>query len=502
MYTSRVFRAVVAGAVLLTGFSVVHGAVTDLNTLNQLTPGINSFNADGETFDAYVDHDGVYGWLLVGRGRQGWQFDTDGQGAVASVSQNLGTSGAFSPALYRDAIVNDLIGNSGTDMTDVVVRLRRAANTTGTAYQEGRWRDFTTTNFTADFDAGSGQPVAWEILAGDPLGAGPFTQANSNTRDNCCAGSNGPHRVFTWDWDGHGYQQGFSYGSSVEGTNGNSPTTFMWENTSERHAIPYTEVYIRRESPSPITLTNLKTLNLLNSGAHSFTADGQTFDGYVDHDGTHGWLLVGRGRDGWEFDTDGQGTVSDVIEGLGTSAAFSPALYSDALINDLISNSDIDLTNVEIRLRRATSTTGTSPYQEVRWRPISQTTWTGEFDAGSGYSIESQVRASILNAAYSSVTNTRDNLTNPPNYNDARRVFTWAWGGHGNQKGFSYGAAVTNGANNATSFLWENGNENHAIPYTEVYIRSLFAVVPEPSTLLIWSLLAALGIGVGWRRNR
>ena len=26
--------------------------------------------------------------------------------------------------------------------------------------------------------------------------------------------------------------------------------------------------------------------------------------------------------------------------------------------------------------------------------------------------------------------------------------------------------------------------------------------VPEPATLLIWSLLAGLGIGVGWRRRR
>ena len=124
MYTRRVFRAVVASAALLAGLSAVHGAETKLNTLNQLTPGVNSFSADSQTFDAHVDHDGLYGWLLVGRGREGWQFDTDGQGMVASVSQNLGTSSAFAPALYRDAIVNDLISSSGTDMTDVVLRHR------------------------------------------------------------------------------------------------------------------------------------------------------------------------------------------------------------------------------------------------------------------------------------------------------------------------------------------------------------------------------------------
>jgi hypothetical protein len=39
------------------------------------------------------------------------------------------------------------------------------------------------------------------------------------------------------------------------------------------------------------------------------------------------------------------------------------------------------------------------------------------------------------------------------------------------------------------------------------YIKALAGTasplsIPEPSTILIWSLLALLGIGVGWRRRR
>ena len=37
--------------------------------------------------------------------------------------------------------------------------------------------------------------------------------------------------------------------------------------------------------------------------------------------------------------------------------------------------------------------------------------------------------------------------------------------------GFSYGSGVNDGFNSDLSFLWENGTENHSIPYTEVYIR-------------------------------
>jgi len=36
---------------------------------------------------------------------------------------------------------------------------------------------------------------------------------------------------------------------------------------------------------------------------------------------------------------------------------------------------------------------------------------------------------------------------------------------------------------------------------TQAEVRNLMAI-PEPSTLLIWSLLAGLGIGCGWRRRR
>ncbi|MCP4849672.1 MAG: hypothetical protein GY899_17180, partial [Verrucomicrobiaceae bacterium] len=54
--------------------------------------------------------------------------------------------------------------------------------------------------------------------------------------------------------------------------------------------------------------------------------------------------------------------------------------------------------------------------------------------------------------------------------NDGDRIFTWNWPNHG-KMGFSMGSNVNQGANNATSYHWENGDENHAIPYAEIYIR-------------------------------
>ena len=51
--------------------------------------------------------------------------------------------------------------------------------------------------------------------------------------------------------------------AGCHGTDGNSATTFMWEYTTEGHAIPYTEVYIPFEG-GVTTLANLPPSNWPN----------------------------------------------------------------------------------------------------------------------------------------------------------------------------------------------------------------------------------------------
>ena len=203
------------------------------------------------------------------------------------------------------------------------------------------------------------------------------------------------------------------------------------------------------------------------------SAAGQSFTGYfVEFEGKE-WLLIGRGREGWEFDTDGQGSVNDVSQNIGTAAAFAPACYSDAIINDLLNQAGItNMSNLEVRLARASNTSGMTNFQDVRWTNFTGNngnfTWNLE-DSRYGVTVEFKNAPYGLSGAATGIHPGRD--TRDANINNsARRIFTWAWGGHGNQKGFSYGNSVSNGSNNATSFLWEYGNENHAIPYTEVYI--------------------------------
>lgn len=212
--------------------------------------------------------------------------------------------------------------------------------------------------------------------------------------------------------------------------------------------------------------------SILTSGNYDFDINGATETLYVDYDGTDHWILVGRGREGWDFDTNGQGVIANMSVGLGTTAAFAPVAYDDAFVNDIIDSITVsgDLTDVETRIKRSANITGTE-YQEVRWNAVTETDWTFDFDGGGQYNVTHEVSASVLGSAAGSVVeDTRD--TNSGSANNHERIFTWAWGSHASQRGFAYGSAVggTNG-NSASTFLWENGTENHAVPYAEIYIR-------------------------------
>ena len=581
--------------------------IPNLGNLDTFATGDYTIAADGEVFDVRVDHDGTNGWLLVGRGREGWQWNAAGEGpGPDAVNDNLGTPAAFSPYSFSSSLINELIDDVDLDLTDTEIRIKRAADPTGSTYQESRWQPLSETDWRWNFD--TDMAVDYQIVSG-PFA--PYSQSNTNTRDNNVF--NQFDRIFTWAWGGHNNQRGFSYGSSV--SNGaNNATSFLWEFSTENHAIPYTEIYIRSEIAASVTndlikngtgtltllgdnayegdtfinagtvivdgtntglgtadtgtvvangatlkfdgnvtisseaitlegsgapgelgslvnvdennefagpltvignqlaigsedgtLTlsttvdlniadlvvdgpgdvvisgniigsitglapNLGNLSEFSTGDYAFDVGGgsaTTIDARIDNDGTHGWLLVGRGRESWQWNAAGEGPGPDFVnDDLGTPAAFAPSYFSTALINDIIDDVGLDLTDVEIRIKRAADPTG-STYQESRWQPLSETDWRWNFD--TDMAVDYRIVSGPFAPFSQSNTNTRDNST----ANQFERIFTWAWGGHNNQRGFSYGSGVSNGANNATSFLWEFSNENHAIPYTEIYIRSL-----------------------------
>jgi len=73
---------------------------------------------------------------------------------------------------------------------------------------------------------------------------------------------------------------------------------------------------------------------------------------------------------------------------------------------------------------------------------------------------------------------------------------------YGTLLGGSVGNWVLDGSNLDWRVDLSNAEIINDAADSQVVLTGMFAVVPEPATLLVWSLLAAMGIGVGWRRRR
>ena len=174
------------------------------------------------------------GWVLVGRGRESWLWRSAGQGTPGEVRNTPTGTAAFKAAALSSATIDGLLDGRRVDSLNEGVRLRRAADATGTKWQEvlldytnrGRW--------------------SWQFEALHDLDACTFdgvrTTPGTRTTRDCNAGT-GKTRVFTFGWVSHNYKFGFSYGSGVSGTN--SATNYLWQNAAEGNAIPFTQVWVR-----------------------------------------------------------------------------------------------------------------------------------------------------------------------------------------------------------------------------------------------------------------
>lgn len=181
-----------------------------------------------------------------------------------------------------------------------------------------------------------------------------------------------------------------------------------------------------------------------------------------------GWVLIGRGREGWSFPYWGQGSPSTLRNTVTGPAAFAPDTLSTPMVDGLLNGARMDsLGDDGVRLRRATNTAGTT-WQEVRMRIKTYGSWSWAFGGGiylSSIKFDNTV-TTLATSTYA--TNTTRNVQVS---NDTRRVTTTPQSIHNNKASFDFGSNVTTGSNSATSYLWEYANENYAVPFTQVFVR-------------------------------
>lgn len=173
-----------------------------------------------------------------------------------------------------------------------------------------------------------------------------------------------------------------------------------------------------------------------------------------------GWVLIGRGREGWKEFYQGVGTTAQVRSAVTGTAAFQPRQLSSTVIDGLLNGKSPELLPDGIRLRRATSTDGLK-WQETRFKVTKLPRWVWTMSAErpvSSYTFGAGTFSGGLNSSFG----TDQNLN---------RVVTSESAAQGYTQGWAFGSNIL-GSSDASSYLWSaNASTGNARPFTQMYLR-------------------------------
>ncbi len=175
------------------------------------------------------------GWVLVGKGRESWVTDYVGQGAASSLLTPGPTTTPSNTIQLPSRTVDALLNGARVDTLTDGVRLRRARDSAGSAWQETRMKF-------------NGKKDRWNWVFGteNPLSSFSFDGVTtSNTNTSATFGTDNVfNRVINNTDAAHGYKQAFFYGAGVTGST--SATSYLWAKTDGgAGAAPFTDVYLR-----------------------------------------------------------------------------------------------------------------------------------------------------------------------------------------------------------------------------------------------------------------
>ena len=172
-----------------------------------------------------------------------------------------------------------------------------------------------------------------------------------------------------------------------------------------------------------------------------------------------GWVLIGRGREGWKEGYNGLRTAAQLRNTPTGTDAFQPAQLPAATVDGLLNGGRVDALADGVRLRRATNTSGTT-WQEARFSFTQRDRWVWTFGA------EHRVKT----FSFDGVSGTGGQTNNFGSNNQQRRVVFSEQSTHNFLNGFAFGSS-TGGSTSATSYLWSPSGQGYARPFTQMFLR-------------------------------
>ena len=196
------------------------------------------------------------GWVMIGRGREGWVEEYNGRGNNNDLVSNPDGTDAFSPVQLDSGTVDDLLGGQAPSDLEDGIRFKRATDNAGTQYQNAYAKRLNTESWS------------WALRANANWGDIRFDNPTSLGKGLSIASTVGK----IGDWDNRynalvfnaskatNWLHGFNYGYSVLGDT--SPTSYLWS-AQRNYAIPFTQVFVRPK----LTQENAGFESIADSGA-------------------------------------------------------------------------------------------------------------------------------------------------------------------------------------------------------------------------------------------
>lgn len=172
------------------------------------------------------------GWVMIGRGREGWSEDYAGQGAPTQLAETPDGPGAFTPIQLPAKTVDGLLDGGRVDKLADGVRVHRASSIDGTYGQEVRFRIQQRDRWT--WALGGANPVRNWVFDGTS-GTGGSTRTFGE--------GDGWHVSSFVHRATHKKKAGWAYGRTVTGTGDSS--SYLWAPAGEGYAIPFAQVFVR-----------------------------------------------------------------------------------------------------------------------------------------------------------------------------------------------------------------------------------------------------------------
>lgn len=178
------------------------------------------------------------GWVMIGRGREGWSEDYDGKGNAADLASNPDGTDAFKPVQLPSKTVDALANGQKPSEYQDGVRFRRSYTADGTQWQEGRATRGRVENWTWALRG----YAEWNKVSFNTPGQSTYTFSQDYNR----IFSEPLERQNTMRFNATkdtGWNIGFQYGSRFVGGSQDA-NSYLYSKTGSA-PMPFTQVYIR-----------------------------------------------------------------------------------------------------------------------------------------------------------------------------------------------------------------------------------------------------------------